>query len=55
MRRQWVTYLVLLSLHVINAQENEKLMFSGYLKNVQEVSFIDKLDELQWTTFFIIG
>jgi len=35
----------------ITAQEKEKeLFFTGYIKNLHEFSFIDNLDQLQWTT-----
>jgi hypothetical protein len=36
----------------LTAQEKEpKLFLTGYIKNLHEFSFIDNLDELQWTTF----
>ena len=36
----------------LTAQEKEqKLFLSGYVKNLNEFSFIDRLDDLQWTTF----
>ena len=51
MRRLSVTYLLVLMLTTLNAQEKEeKLFLSGYIKNLNEFSFIDSLDDLQWTT-----
>ena len=51
MKRFFLTYLLLFSLTTINAQEKEKTLFmSGYIKNLQEFSFIDNLNQSQWTT-----
>ncbi|WP_372792947.1 hypothetical protein [Lutibacter sp.] len=51
MKKLFLTYLLLFTLTAINAQEKEqKLFLSGYVKNLHEFSFIDKLDQLQWTT-----
>lgn len=51
MKKLFLTYLLLFSLTTINAQEKEeKLFLSGYIKNLNEFSFIDRLDQLQWTT-----
>ena len=51
MKRLFLTYLFLFTLTIINAQEKEeKLFLSGYIKNIHEFSFIDNLDQLQWTT-----
>lgn len=50
MKRLWVTYLLLLTLTSLNAQlKEEKLFLIGYIKNLHEFSFIDRLDDLQWT------
>lgn len=52
MKKQWLTYLLLLTLTTLNAQEKEeKLFLTGYIKNLHEFSFIDRLDDLQWTSF----
>jgi hypothetical protein len=52
MKRLFLTYLLLFTLTIINAQEKEETLFlSGYIKNLHEFSFIDNLDQLQWTTF----
>ncbi|WP_340201898.1 hypothetical protein [Ascidiimonas sp. W6] len=32
-------------------EKEEKLFLTGYLKNLHELSFVDKLEQLQWTTF----
>lgn len=51
MKRLFLTYLLLFTLITINAQEKEKTLFlSGYIKNLHEFSFIENLDQLQWTT-----
>lgn len=45
------TYLLVFIGYSLVAQEKEqKLFLSGYVKNLNEFSFIDKLDQLQWTT-----
>ena len=37
----------------LSAQETEKkLSLSGYIKNLNEFSFVDRLEQLQWTTLF---
>lgn len=52
MKKQWLTYLLLITLTTLNAQEKEeKLFFTGYIKNLHELSFVDRLDDLKWTTF----
>ena len=51
MKRLFLTYLLLITLTTICAQEKEeKLVLSGYIKNLHEFSFINSLDQLQWTT-----
>ena len=51
MKRLWVTYLVVLISFNLVAQEKEQQLFlSGYVKNLNEFSFVDQLDQLQWTT-----
>jgi len=51
MKRFFLTYLLLITLTTIYAQEKEeKLVLSGYIKNLHEFSFINSLDQLQWTT-----
>jgi len=51
MNKLYLTYLLLLVLSTINAQEKkEKLFLSGYIKNLNEFSFVDRFNELQWTT-----
>lgn len=51
MKKLALTYLLLFLLTFINAQEKkEKLFISGYIKNLHELSFIDRFNELQWTT-----
>ena len=51
MKRLFLTYLLLSTLTTIHAQEKEKTLFlSGYIKNLHEFSFIDNLDQVQWTT-----
>ncbi|TYP99000.1 hypothetical protein C7447_102318 [Tenacibaculum adriaticum] len=52
MKKRWFTYLLLFTITLINAQEkDEKVFLSGYVKNLHEFSFVDRLDDLQWTTF----
>jgi hypothetical protein len=47
----FLTFLVLFTLITVNAQEKKEMLFlSGYIKNLHEFSFIDNLDQLQWTT-----
>ena len=51
MKRLFLTYLLLSTLTTVHAQEKEKTLFlSGYIKNLHEFSFIDNLDQVQWTT-----
>ncbi|ARV14166.1 hypothetical protein [Polaribacter sp. SA4-12] len=51
MKKAWFTYLLLFTLTFINAQEKEeKLFLTGYIKNLNEFSFINNFDQLQWTT-----
>ena len=51
MKRLFLAYLLLFTLTTIHAQEKEETLFlSGYIKNLHEFSFIDNLDQLQWTT-----
>ncbi|MBC8755023.1 hypothetical protein H2O64_10095 [Kordia sp. YSTF-M3] len=51
MKRLLVTYLVVLISFNLVAQEKEQQLFlSGYVKNLNEFSFVDQLDQLQWTT-----
>jgi len=51
MKRFFLTYLLLITLTTIYAQEKEeKLVLSGYIKNLHEFSFINSLEQLQWTT-----
>ena len=50
MKKLLVTYLLLFIYTTINAQEKEeKLFLSGYIKNLHQFSFVDKLEQLQWT------
>lgn len=52
MKKLLFIYLLLFTLTTIIAQENEEKVFlSGYIKNLQEFSFVDRFDSLQWTTF----
>jgi len=52
MKRLWFTYLLVFVSIIAMAQEEQKqkIFLSGYLKNLHEFSFIDNLDQLQWTT-----
>ena len=51
MKRLMLTYLLLFTLTTINAQEKEeKLFLSGYIKNLNEFSFTNSLEHLQWTS-----
>lgn len=51
MKKLYLTYLLLLALSTINAQEKkEKLFLSGYIKNLNEFSFVDSVNELQFTS-----
>ncbi len=51
MKRLYVTYLILCLGFGLVAQEKEQNLFvSGYVKNLHEFSFIDNLNQLQWTT-----
>ncbi len=43
--------IYLLAAQSIAAQEKEtKLFLTGYIKNLHEISFVDNLEQLQWTT-----
>ncbi|MCG9972363.1 hypothetical protein [Christiangramia crocea] len=51
MKRLLLAYLLLFTLTTIYAQEKEeKLFLTGYIKNLNEFSFVDRLEQLQWTT-----
>ena len=51
MKRLFLISLLLITLTTIYAQEKEKkLALSGYIKNLHEFSFVNSLDQLQWTT-----
>jgi hypothetical protein len=52
MKKLYVTYLIMfISFNLIAQEEKEqKLLLSGYIKNLHEFSFIDNLNQLQWTT-----
>ena len=51
MKRLILSYLLLFTLTTINAQEKEeKLFLSGYIKNLNEFSFTNSLEHLQWTS-----
>ena len=50
MKKLLAIYLVLFIFTTINAQEKEeKLYLTGYIKNLHQFSFVDKLEQLQWT------
>lgn len=54
MKKGFKIYLLILIVNCVGlaAQEKEKELFlSGYVKNLHEFSFIDNLDDIQWTTF----
>jgi len=51
MKRLCFTYLLVFISFALVAQEKEQTIFlSGYIKNLHEFSFVDQLDQLQWTT-----
>lgn len=51
MKRLYVIYVFLFIGFGLVAQDKEqKLFLSGYVKNLHEFSFIDNLNQLQWTT-----
>mgnify|MGYP001050281378 CR=1 FL=1 len=51
MKRLYVTYVFLFLCFSLMAQKKEQQLFlSGYIKNLHELSFIDQLDQLQWTS-----
>ncbi|HEY5687428.1 MAG TPA: hypothetical protein VIS27_03900 [Yeosuana sp.] len=51
MKRSFLTYLLLITLTTVYAQDKEKnLVLSGYIKNLHEFSFINSLEQLQWTS-----
>ncbi|MFX0556957.1 hypothetical protein ACOCEA_09165 [Maribacter sp. CXY002] len=51
MKRLWLTYCFLSLSFMLSAQEKEQQLFlSGYIKNLNEFSFVDQLNQLQWTT-----
>ncbi|WAC02485.1 hypothetical protein N7U66_01880 [Lacinutrix neustonica] len=45
------TALVLISFNALAQEKEQQFVVSGYLKNLNEFSFMDRLDQLQWTTF----
>jgi len=51
MKRRYLSYLFVLIVISLTAQEKEQHLFLvGYVKNLHEFSFVDQLDQLQWTT-----
>ncbi|SNR34529.1 hypothetical protein [Lutibacter flavus] len=45
-------FIFILSCFGVTSQEkDDKLFLTGYVKNLHEFSFVDNLDDLQWTTF----
>ncbi|MFC4634619.1 hypothetical protein ACFO3O_11910 [Dokdonia ponticola] len=56
MKRVLITLIFLFSLiwntfNLFAQEKEEKLFLTGYIKNLHEFSFIDQLEQLQWTTF----
>ncbi|MDR9458377.1 MAG: hypothetical protein RI572_13310 [Salegentibacter sp.] len=50
MKRFLLTYLLLFTLTIYAQEKEEKLFLTGYIKNLHEFSFVDRLEQLQWTT-----
>ena len=51
MKRRYLSYLFVLIVISLTTQEKEQHLFLvGYVKNLHEFSFVDQLDQLQWTT-----
>ncbi|HSM62441.1 MAG TPA: hypothetical protein VK833_00740, partial [Gillisia sp.] len=51
MQKLCFTYLlVFIGFNIVAQEKEQKLFLSGYIKNLHEFSFIDKLDQLQWTS-----
>ena len=46
-----IFFLLWNALYLIAQEKEEKLFLTGYIKNLHEFSFIDQLEQLQWTTF----
>jgi len=51
MKKLYVTYLVVfISFQLIAQEKGQQLFLSGYIKNLHEFSFVDKLKQTEWTT-----
>jgi hypothetical protein len=51
MKKLYVTYLVVfISFHLIAQEKEQQVFMSGYVKNLHDLSFIDKLTQTEWTT-----
>jgi len=48
-----IVFIVILlnAFSTVGQEKDAKLYLSGYIKNLHELSFIDNLEQLQWTTF----
>ncbi len=47
----FIYVLFFLSFSLVAQEKEQKIFLSGYIKNLNEFSFIDQLEQLQWTTF----
>ncbi|MCB0374686.1 MAG: hypothetical protein KDD04_02080, partial [Sinomicrobium sp.] len=45
-----VSLLIFTGFHVTSQEKEQRLFLSGYIKNLHGFSFIDRLEQLQWTT-----
>jgi len=44
--------LMLVGFSVSGQEEENKFFITGYIKNLNELSFVDKMEQLQWTNLF---
>jgi len=44
--------LMLVGFSVSSQEEENKFFITGYIKNLNELSFVDKMEQLQWTNLF---
>lgn len=46
-----IVVLLFCAFTVFGQEKDTKLFLTGYIKNLHEFSFVDRLEQLQWTTF----
>ncbi|WP_157893336.1 hypothetical protein [Salegentibacter sediminis] len=48
--RLFLVLMILVSFNVNSQEDSPRISLQGYIKNLHEFSFIDRLDQLQWTS-----